>query len=556
MSTPKARLCCAVYTRKSTEEGLEQEFNSLDAQREACAAYIASQAGVGWTLVRDVYDDGGVSGGTMDRPALKRLLTDIEARRVDVVVVYKIDRLTRSLTDFARIVEVFDKHGVSFVSVTQQFNTTTSMGRLTLNVLLSFAQFEREVTAERIRDKIAASKRKGMWMGGVVPLGYRVEERKLVIEESEARIVRHLFQRYIELRSVPKLVDEARTLVLPQLRLRKPGKPFGRGNLYHLLSNPIYAGKIRHKDALYEGEHQQIIAQELFDQVQAMLADQAQDRAAPKNRAGAHLLTGLLFDDTDDRMSPTHANKKGVRYRYYISSRLMDRTRRDDTGWRLPASEIEALVLDQTYRVLHDHAMLARWLEEAGLADSLHVCLENAKGIGAGRDSETAGMPPGAGLRSMVRRIALHRDRVEIDIDRHSTLLMLGAKLGDGDPLAFQTIILPVTLRRRGAETRLVMLAGQPIARHPDESLVHLIARAHAFLASLTEMAGRTLGDVAKLHGTDLSSVSRILPYAFLSPALTEAILTGRQSPTLNTQRLLRLADVPIDWSQQQALLA
>ncbi|MBZ9711157.1 recombinase family protein [Mesorhizobium sp. ESP7-2] len=278
-STPRLR--CAVYTRKSSEEGLDQEFNSLDAQREACVAFIASQIGLGWKLIPDRYDDGGISGGTMERPALQRLLQDIRNKKVDVVVVYKIDRLTRSLMDFSKIVEIFDASAVSFVSVTQQFNTTTSMGRLTLNVLLSFAQFEREVTAERIRDKIAASKKKGMWMGGVVPLGYRVEHRKLVIDDAEAKIVRHLFDRYLVLKSVRDLADEAaRGGLVTRTRERRDGtvsvtKPFGRGNLHHLLSNPIYIGKIKHKEQVHDGEHQPIIAGPVFDAAQALLASQA-----------------------------------------------------------------------------------------------------------------------------------------------------------------------------------------------------------------------------------------------------------------------------------------
>ncbi|TIV36678.1 MAG: recombinase family protein, partial [Mesorhizobium sp.] len=260
-SNATRRLRCAVYTRKSSEEGLDQEFNSLDAQREACVAFIASQVGLGWKLVPDRYDDGGISGGTMERPALQRLLQDIRDKKIDVVVVYKIDRLTRSLMDFSKIVEIFDASSASFVSVTQQFNTTTSMGRLTLNVLLSFAQFEREVTAERIRDKIAASKKKGMWMGGVVPLGYRVEHRKLVIDDGEAKIVRLLFKRYLVLKSVRDLADEAaRDSLTTRTRERQDGTlavtmPFGRGNLYHLLSNPIYIGKIKHKDQVHDGEH-------------------------------------------------------------------------------------------------------------------------------------------------------------------------------------------------------------------------------------------------------------------------------------------------------------
>ena len=376
------RLRCAIYTRKSTEEGLDQEFNSLDAQREACAAFIASQVGLGWKLVPDRYDDPGFSGGSMERPALQRLLQDIRDRKVDVVVVYKIDRLTRSLTDFSRIVEVFDQAGVSFVSVTQQFNTTTSMGRLTLNVLLSFAQFEREVTAERIRDKIAASKKKGMWMGGVVPLGYRVENRKLIVHPEEAKTVRWLFERYLDLKSVRALVEEAashghsgRTTV------RKDGssvttRPFGRGNLYHLLSNPIYVGSIRHRDRIYDGEHEAIIDRKMFDDVQQLLKAQAPDRRSPSNQADGHLLTGILYDETGEKLRAVHANKKGVRFRYYVSRQLVEGRKKDVDGWRLPANEVDSVVEHQLTQILHDRAQLADWIQKfaptANLATALY----------------------------------------------------------------------------------------------------------------------------------------------------------------------------------------
>ncbi len=337
------RLRCAAYTRKSTEEGLDQEFNSLDAQREACVAFIASQVGLGWKLVPDHYDDGGISGGTMERPALQRLMQDVRDRRIDVVVVYKIDRLTRSLMDFSKIVEIFDAGGVPFVSVTQQFNTTTSMGRLTLNVLLSFAQFEREVTAERIRDKIAASKKKGMWMGGVVPLGYRVRDRKLIIDDCEAATVRHLFGRYLALGAVRALADEAKASDLrgrmtESSAATSQGSPFGRGNLYHLLSNPIYIGKIRHRDQIYDGQHQPIISSDVFAKTQALLAEQAPARSSPDNDHDRHLLTGIVFDATGDRLSPSHANNNGRRYRFYVSNRLMRARKKDDYGWRVPAS--------------------------------------------------------------------------------------------------------------------------------------------------------------------------------------------------------------------------
>jgi DNA invertase Pin-like site-specific DNA recombinase len=316
---------CAIYTRKSSEEGLEQEFNSLQAQREACEAFIKSQRHEGWVCLADGYDDGGLSGATLGRPALQQLLAETQAGRVDIVVVYKVDRLTRSLADFAKIVEILDAKGASFVSVTQQFNTTTSMGRLTLNVLLSFAQFEREVTGERIRDKIAASKKKGMWMGGMPPLGYQVRDRGLVVVDNEAETVRSIFRRYAELGSIRLLKEEldaqgikskCRTSISGRLW---GGKPFARGALYLMLQNRIYRGEIVHKERSYPGEHTPIIDRELWDVVQARLAGNVAQRNAGGRTAQPSLLAGLLFDGEGSRMTPSHAVKKGTRYRYYVS---------------------------------------------------------------------------------------------------------------------------------------------------------------------------------------------------------------------------------------------
>ncbi|WP_188699543.1 recombinase family protein, partial [Sphingomonas prati] len=306
---------CAVYTRKSTEEGLDQAFNSLDAQREACEAYVLSQRHEGWVLVKAAYDDGGFSGGNMERPGLKRLMADVEAGKVDVIVVYKVDRLTRALSDFAKIVEVLDARGASFVSVTQAFNTTTSMGRLTLNVLLSFAQFEREVTGERIRDKIAQSKAKGMWMGGPVPLGYRVEDRLLVVDEDDARTVRHIFERYVALGSGRALIDELRSegyRTKVRQQANKPargGVPFGRGMLFNMLGNRIYLGEIVHKGVAVNGAHLPIITPELWDQVQQTLAAGQVERTSGTNHRAPSLLVGILYDMHGRRMSPSHAVK-------------------------------------------------------------------------------------------------------------------------------------------------------------------------------------------------------------------------------------------------------
>jgi site-specific DNA recombinase len=343
---------CAIYTRKSTEHNLDLEFNSLDAQREACEAYIKSQAHEGWRLIAGRYDDGAFSGASLQRPALQQLLGEISAGKIDVVVVYKVDRLTRSLADFAKLVELFDQHGVSFVSITQSFNTTSSMGRLTLNVLLSFAQFEREVIGERVRDKIAASKRKGIWVGGPIPLGYRCIDKKLVIAPAEAETVRLIFRRYLELGSMGVLVEELdrsgiRTKAngLADGRVRG-GIRFGVGPLAHLLKNWFYIGEVVYRGEVHRGEHEPIVARDVFDAVQIRLAANAVARQV-RLKGSSAILTGRIFDDRGNRMSPTHSNKHGVRYRYYVSHALLqNRNAAVGSVGRVPAPEIEALVLD------------------------------------------------------------------------------------------------------------------------------------------------------------------------------------------------------------------
>ena len=369
-------LPCAIYTRKSSEEGLEQGFNSLDAQREACEAFILSQKAQGWKAA-GVYDDGGYSGGNVERPGLQRLLADIKARQVRVIVVYKVDRLTRSLADFAKLVELFDAHGVSFVSVTQQFNTTSSMGRLTLNVLLSFAQFEREVTGERIRDKIAASKRKGMWMGGFAPLGYVPHERTLAIDEPQATRVREIFQRYLDLGSVwtlqGELVERGWTTPVRQGRRPGGGRPFSRGHLYRILANPIYIGRIAHKGQSHPGLHQPIIDLDVWDRVQAQLAQNAQVASDRSTAAEPSLLAGLVVDEIGRRLQPTHAKKGGKRYRYYI--RPIVEGSNEERPLRIPATELEGLVVGEVLRWLRDEQ---RAIGE-GTASETQVLIERAK---------------------------------------------------------------------------------------------------------------------------------------------------------------------------------
>jgi DNA invertase Pin-like site-specific DNA recombinase len=378
MTKPGTRkLRCAIYTRKSSEEGLEQEFNSLHAQRESCEAYIASQRSEGWVLVRDQYDDGGISGGTLERPALKQLLADIEDGLVDVVVVYKIDRLSRSLMAFAKLVEVFDRNGVTFVSVTQSFNTTTSMGRLTLNILLSFAQFEREVTAERIRDKIRASRQKGMWMGGNVPLGYRVENRKLMIEEAEAAIVRMIFERFVSIGSATVL---AKALAAENVRTRR-GKLIDKGFLYKLLNNRVYIGEAVHKGESYPGEHQGIIDRPLWDKVHAILQESPRVRAGNTRAQTPALLKGLIFGPDGAAFSPTHTRKGDKLYRYYVSQSVLKHGADACPIARVPAAEVESAVIDQLRGLLRaPEIIIGTWraarpeiedLAEADVRDAL-----------------------------------------------------------------------------------------------------------------------------------------------------------------------------------------
>jgi site-specific DNA recombinase len=352
------RLRCAIYTRKSSEEGLDMEFNSLDAQREACEAYIASQRSEGWAAIREPYDDGGVSGGTLDRPALQRLLADVEAGLIDVIVVYKIDRLSRSLMDFARLVEIFDRNQVTFVSVTQSFNTTTSMGRLTLNILLSFAQFEREVIGERIRDKFAASRKRGMWMGGYVPLGYDVRDRKLIINEAEAATVRMIFKRFVTIGSATKL---AKALVLESVRT-KSGRPVDKGYIYRLLNSRVYLGEATHKDASYPGEHAPIIDRSLWDKVHSILQTSPRLRAANARARTPALLKGLIFTETGCAMTPAFTKKGTRQYRYYVSMDVIRNRALDENPGplRLPAPMVEDAVIGEIHRMIRAPEITAR----------------------------------------------------------------------------------------------------------------------------------------------------------------------------------------------------
>ncbi|MGB6120105.1 MAG: recombinase family protein [Mesorhizobium sp.] len=571
------RLRCAIYTRKSTEEGLDQEFNSLDAQREACAAFIASQVGLGWHLIPDRYDDGGISGGTMERPALQRLLQDIKDRKVDVVVVYKIDRLTRSLADFAKIVEVFDGQSVSFVSVTQQFNTTSSMGRLTLNVLLSFAQFEREVTAERIRDKIAASRKKGMWMGGTVPLGYKVQDRKLLINEPEATSIRGLFHRYLELKSVPQLAREVSRQAAEKARgeasedtptpstgfERYATRPMFHGMLYKLLTNPIYIGKVRHHDELFDGEHEPLIDVDLFEAVRRQLAAGAPVPQGGRVHKSNHLLSGLLYDDTGDPMGCVHTRKVadgGIkRYLYYMSRRATKAVGHVPDSWRIPACEINKVVRGQAIRVLQDQTLLSDWVQQLASTDHVQAGLARAQDLVPNLSEQAPLADQRETLSLLFSSISLSTTKVRFEmrkqhlVDRLIGIDDQGIEHPD-DASSIHVIELPVSLRRRGLGMRIV-IDSPYVQPEPEPALVDLIARSHIYLDRLTGPSQQSTTSIAEAFNVDRADVGRILPLAFLSPKMLDAILSGTQPETLTPRDLAR-NELPILWSEQDMLLS
>ncbi|MGB1234889.1 MAG: recombinase family protein [Planktomarina sp.] len=560
---------CAIYTRKSSEDGLEQEFNSLDAQREACEAYIASQKHEGWTLIPTAYDDGGLSGGSLERPALKRLMDDLAQGHVDQIIVYKIDRLTRSLGDFSKIVDVLDAAGASFVSVTQSFNTATSMGRLTLNMLLSFAQFEREVTAERIRDKIAASKRKGLWMGGNVPLGYKPDGRTLSICETDAATVRTLYQLYTTHRNIRIVKREAdkqglRTAVRTLLCGRmKGGTAFSFGHLHHILTNPIYAGRIRHKKNVYPGQHPALIDPEAWDALQIMLAEAS---ATPRNKerdtTQRSLLVGKVFDETGDRLTPSHTKTgKGRRLRYYVSHRLIrGQGRKDPTGWRLPGPDFEYMVQS----VVHNH--LAQPMVQAGLVETatvgeidritkaLGILLRDKPGIEAkikGRD-EASGLKDACPtstniLPDMIEKVNIAQGTIQITLAAEAIGMLLNVPVSriTEDQLS---ITSEFQHRKRGVETKLV-LADAPALR--DEVLFKNIALAHRYFDMI--VAGMTYAEIATVQSTSKRRVQQIVELAFLAPDIIRKVWEGTQ-PVGLTSNWLKSHAVPAFWDQQRDL--
>ena len=567
----KAAVRCAIYTRKSSEDGLEQDFNSLDAQREACEAFILSQKHEGWVALTEMYDDGGISGATMKRPALKRLLTDIQAGRIDTVMVYKIDRLTRSLGDFAKIVDVFDTHSVSFVSVTQQFNTTSSMGRLTLNMLLSFAQFEREVTGERIRDKIAASKRKGMWMGGLPPLGYEIDDKKLVVNEAEAETLRAIYRRYVELGSVRRLKEELdRDGITSKTRIdkhgrRTGGKPLARGALYRMLQNRIYRGEIVHKQASYPGQHRGIIGEALWSSVQKRLADNRVEWHSGACASDPSLLAGFIYDHIGERMTPTHANKKGRRYRYYVSQSLIRRGRpkESDAGRRVPAGDVEQFVTDRIAGFLKDEAAvfdaIESFVEDVNARRSI---VEQAVDL-AGRWRALEPSERRRILQSLVARIEVGRESMKIEVrprrileivDPNSEPMLTDQVAAGSDPTL--DLVVPARLKRVGKETKLLIdNPGGGQRRAPDRSMLRLLAQAHRYRQMILDAHGRTMGELAQEAGVGRSYFCRIVRLGFLAPDVVQAILRDRHPPELTAKRLSLRIKLPNAWADQIAAL-
>ena len=516
---------CAIYTRVSTDHGLDQEFNSLDAQHDAASAYIKSQAHAGWALIKSRYDDGGYSGGSTDRPDLQRLLDDIRARKLDIIVVYKVDRLTRSLADFAKLVELFDDHGVSFVSVTQQFNTTSSMGRLTLNVLLSFAQFEREVTSERIRDKIAACKRKGLWVGGPLPLGYEMKDRKIAVIEDEAERVRLIFRSYLELGGVNALVRYLRERnIRTKARLLATGATrggvlFGRGSLFFLLRNRFYIGEVKYKDEILPGEQPGIMDRALFDAVQQKLTEQWTNRTTLRN-ASDHLLTRLLFDDAGNRMVPTHATKAGIRYRYYVSlPHLYGESKTATVGSvsRIPATDIEDIVV----KSLNEHLIAQK--EKPTHVGNRNMVLER------------------------VARIEVHKDRLVIRLKSANDE-------ETSDPVDGRTLSVPWQKPPSRKARQILVPHGipknevRPTRIERRARLVSAIARGRRWLDEIVSGSVTDVQQIAIRQKCSLRQVNMTLSLAFIAPDLVKAAVEGRLPRGIGVERL---RDAPAEWSRQ-----
>ena len=538
------RIRCAIYTRKSSEQGLEQEFNSLDAQREACEAYVASQKHEGWELLRDLFDDGGISGGHLDRPGLQRLMQAVDEKRVDQIVVYKIDRMTRSLADFAKLVDRLDAAEASFVSVTQSFNTATSMGRLTLNVLLSFAQFEREVTAERIRDKIAASKRKGLWMGGNAPLGYLPDGRSLKIEAGEATTIKTLYDLYQEHGTVRAVKEHADQLGLRSRRRERAGGLISgggvldRGHIHHILTNPIYAGHIRHKNQVYDGQHPAIIDLVTWEKVQDLLKVGATKPRGAQQKATRSLLVGKLYDETGDRLTPSHSQKNGKRLRYYISRRLVvDRSKKHPDAWRLPAEQLEEMLAEAVNQQIGRSGAAALIVTDASAVKIVTVQTSLAK------------LASPSQLIAIIERVDLKPGSLKIKLDAKALAeaLDIPSDRLNQDEL---TIEAPFQMRRRGVELKLHLGV---VPNEVDPTLVRNIVKARRWLKMIID--GKTVAEIANAESTSPRRVQAVVELALLSPQILESITGGEQPGDLTSDYLIKTG-FSADWSEQSKQFA
>lgn len=553
---------CAIYTRKSSEEGLELSFNSLHAQREACEAYILSQAGEGWTCLNNTYDDGGISGGHMDRPGLQSLITDIKASKVDVIVVYKVDRLTRSLTDFSKLVEVFDANDISFVSVTQAFNTTNSMGRLTLNVLLSFAQFEREVTGERIRDKIALSRKRGLWTGGLQPLGYDAIEKKLVVNAAEAKAVKHIFERYSELKNVRNLTGElTRDGYISKRRVTKTGratggKPFERGALYAILKNQTYLGLTTHKGEVFDGEHDSIIDKALFDDVQSILAS---NRRRDKDKTGSKdpsLLSGKIVTAAGIILTPTHAQTHGRRYRYYVERRKPDQAATlQSRPIRLPAQEIEISICNELAAYFADPIKL---MDDLGLTNGTQEMQgkvrEHAANITTLLKSSTKQPKDHVLIRSLVQKVELMPSVKGYMLNINLQALAETLELSNTPVVKTANIHIGLELKTCNNGKKVIIGNKPNVTPAPNASLINTLKTAHEIKQQYLGKDSQSLADIATSMNMNKRQVWRDLKLAFLAPDIQLAILAGTQPKGLCVQDLLK-TKIPTEWCAQLVAL-
>lgn len=542
----KNKLKCAIYTRKSTEEGLEQDFNSLDAQREACEAYIKSQQHKGWILVEKQYNDVGFSGGNLERPALKELFKDIENNKIDIVVVYKVDRLTRSLLDFAKIVELFDSHEASFVSVTQNFNTTTSMGRLTLNILLSFAQFEREVTGERIRDKIAASKKKGMWMGGRVPIGYIIQNKKLIVDKINAQKVIAIFKKYLELKSVPKLKE----YLLKNNIKSDSDSFFEKGQLYHILKNNIYTGKIVHKGNIYDGEHTGIIEEKIFNEVQKLLLENATE--CKNNKSSNSILAGKIFDDKGNRMSPSHSKTRNKKYRYYVSQAIT-KFNKEKAGSisKLPAEEIEKFIIEEIKAYLSDTAKIQSYISGLSLEQQNQI-IKILKEKIIFYDKV---------VPKILLKVTISEKWIEVILS-HNKIKEFLYTLINKDFSKNENNDSNITIKRNIQITtgntkgcKVLIIRKDVKADHfINETLIKVIVRSFYWHKLIITGQAKNSKDIQKFEKLKNDSyIKQVLNLRFLSSKIIESILNGNQPKNLTITKLFKIKT--LNWQEQEQIL-